>query len=529
MSDLKFVDTHNLVAFLEKPNESEGFEEIVDFMNANPIKYALTVNPITYCSCIKQFCDTVKEKTVNGEVQLQALVDKKKMYPRFVQVFVNQQVGDMSHHKRIYVTLSHTKKIFGNMKREGKGFAGRVAPLFQTMMVPAHEEMGEGLEIPTDPYHTPTITQPSLSQPQRKQKSRKSKKKNTEVPQPSGSTDNVPDENVPTTSNDPLLSGEDRLKLTELMDLCTNLQKKVLDLEKAKTAQDSEIAGIIIRSRAKEEGIREDASKQGRKIADIDADAEVTLIDETQGRNDDNLMFDTGVLDEQEVKVEKAVITEFEVTTEKKARLFVELLEKIKKHFAALRAQEKRIKPPTKAQKKSIMSTYLKHMAGYKQIQLKNKSFAEIQKLFDKAMTKLVEGSEKRAEDSTKRAGTELEQEVAKKQKIDDAKVDDDQEEVRMKELMNIILDEEEVAIDAIPLATKPSCIRRFGNSVETESPVWRTLQDEKVLIWKLFDSCGVHFLRLQSMHIFMLVEKRYPLTPATITGMLNKKLQVDH
>ncbi|GJY77475.1 hypothetical protein Tco_0482591 [Tanacetum coccineum] len=71
----------------------------------------------------------------------------------------------------------------------------------------------------------------------------------------------------------------------------------------------------------------------------------------------------------------------------------------------------------------------------------------------------LVEGSEKRVEDSTKRAGTELEQEVAKKQKIDDAKVDDDQEEARMKELMNIVPDEEEVAIDVIPLATKPPCI----------------------------------------------------------------------
>ncbi|GKD43964.1 hypothetical protein Tco_1268609, partial [Tanacetum coccineum] len=170
----------------------------------------------------------------------------------------------------------------------------------------AYEEMGEGLKIPTDPHHTPIITQPSSSQPQRKQKSRKSKKKNTEVSQPSGSTDNVPNKNVPTTSNDLLLNGEDRLKLTELIDLCTNLQKKVLDLEKAKTVQDSEIASLKK---------KEDASKQGRKIADIDANAEVTLIDETQVRNDDNLMFDTGVLDEQEVEVEKAVSIA-EVTTE---------------------------------------------------------------------------------------------------------------------------------------------------------------------------------------------------------------------
>nr|GEV48739.1 putative ribonuclease H-like domain-containing protein [Tanacetum cinerariifolium] len=44
------------------------------------------------------------------------------MYPRFVQVFVNQQFGDMSHHKKIFVNPSLTKKLFGNMKMEGKGF-----------------------------------------------------------------------------------------------------------------------------------------------------------------------------------------------------------------------------------------------------------------------------------------------------------------------------------------------------------------------------------------------------------------------
>ncbi|GKB52581.1 copia protein, partial [Tanacetum coccineum] len=34
--------------------------------------------------------------------------------------------------------------IFGNMKREGKGFSGRVTPLFPTMMVQAQEEMSKG-------------------------------------------------------------------------------------------------------------------------------------------------------------------------------------------------------------------------------------------------------------------------------------------------------------------------------------------------------------------------------------------------
>nr|GFA02136.1 hypothetical protein [Tanacetum cinerariifolium] len=41
MSTPTFAETYNLIAFLEKPTESDGFEQIVDFLNANPIKYAL--------------------------------------------------------------------------------------------------------------------------------------------------------------------------------------------------------------------------------------------------------------------------------------------------------------------------------------------------------------------------------------------------------------------------------------------------------------------------------------------------------
>ncbi|GKD85209.1 hypothetical protein Tco_1356363 [Tanacetum coccineum] len=98
-----------------------------------------------------------------------------------------------------------------------------------------------------------------------------------------------------------------------------------------------------------------------------------------------------------------------------------------------------------------------------------DQEFEVIKDMFDKAFkrvntfvdykTELFKGSEKKVEDSTKRADIELEQEVAKKQKIDNAKVDDDQEKDRMKELMNIVPNEEEVAINVIPLATKPPCI----------------------------------------------------------------------
>ncbi|GJZ42624.1 hypothetical protein Tco_0589879 [Tanacetum coccineum] len=251
MSALKFVDSHNMVVFLAEPTETV----------------------LGYC----------KVKTVNGEVQLQALVDGKKviitetsvrrdlqledaegieclpnvdifeqltlmgakstawnkfsstmasaiiclatnqkfnfskyifesmvknvdssvkflMYPRFVQVFLVKQVGDMSTHDEIFVTPSHTKKVFGNMKRVGKGFSRAVTPLFPTMMYSQQE----------------TRVQDEA----------------------------INEENVPTHSNDPLLSGEDRLKLKELMTLCTNLQNMVLDLEHTKTTQALEIDNL---------------------------------------------------------------------------------------------------------------------------------------------------------------------------------------------------------------------------------------------------------------------------------------------
>ncbi|GKD75714.1 hypothetical protein Tco_1333996, partial [Tanacetum coccineum] len=66
-----------------------------------------------------------------------------------------------------------------------------------------------------------------------------------------------------------------------------------------------------------------------------------------------------------------------------------------------------------------------------------------------------AKGSETIAhESSLKRVGDELEKEKAKKQKIDN-----DQEEAEMKKLMEIIPDGEEVAVEAIPVATKPPSI----------------------------------------------------------------------
>ncbi|GJX12355.1 hypothetical protein Tco_0204113 [Tanacetum coccineum] len=67
-----------------------------------------------------------------------------------------------------------------------------------------------------------------------------------------------------------------------------------------------------------------------------------------------------------------------ELSIEEKATLFQQLLEKRRKHFATKRAEDKRNKPPTKAQERKIMCTYLKNMEGYKLKDLKLKEFDSI-------------------------------------------------------------------------------------------------------------------------------------------------------
>ncbi|GKE16243.1 hypothetical protein Tco_1423820, partial [Tanacetum coccineum] len=110
---------------------------------------------------------------------------------------------------------------------------------------------------------------------------------------------------------------------------------------------------------------------------------------------------------------------------EEKSKMLVEMIAERKKFFAVQRAAEQRSKPPTKAQIRNRMCTYLKNMGGYKHNQLKGR--------------KVVKGSETRTEEISKRTEDELESDKSKKQKIDEnveVEVDDEAEKKRHMELV---------------------------------------------------------------------------------------------
>ncbi|GJY94332.1 hypothetical protein Tco_0510693 [Tanacetum coccineum] len=448
MAALKFASSHNMVAFLDKPTESDGFEQIVDFLNAHPIKYALTVNPTIYTSCIEQFWTTAKVKTVNGEVQIQALVDKKKviitetsvrsdlqledaegtkclpnatifeqltlmgyenltqkltfykaffspqwkflihiilqclsakttawnefsstmastviclatnqkfnfskyifdnmvknleggvkflMYPRFVQVFLDKQVEGMSKHKEIYVTPSHTKKVFANMKRQGKDFSGRDTPLFPTMIVgrtariESSEDEGLG-------------DQEDVSKQGRKIADIDADEEEVEV-EKVVSTAEVTTASATTTTIDELTLAHTLIEIkaakpkavTTAATTTTTVAKdkgkeKMVEPEnllkkKDQILIDEESAQIL------QEELQAELEQEERLARQKEEDENIAKWDNVQAMIEANYKL-AARLQAQEQE---------ELTIEERSKMFVELMDKRKKHFARLRAEE---------------------------------------------------------------------------------------------------------------------------------------------------------------------------------------------
>nr|GEW33296.1 hypothetical protein [Tanacetum cinerariifolium] len=340
---------------------NDCFDQIVDFLNAYTIKYALMVNPTIYVSCIKQFWAMATVEKVNGDVQLQALIDDRKvvvmeanirrdlhlddadgvecllnaeifeelarmgyekpppkltfykalfsvqwkflihtivqcisakrtawnefsssmasaviclaisrefnfskyifdnmvrnvdnpskflMYPRFIQVVLDHQVDDMTTHNTRYKSPVFTQKVFANIRRVGKGFSGVETPLFDSML------------------------------------KKKSKSSGLKRLRKFGAAQRVE------SSTDTILGvEEDASKLgtkiaaivadegTTLVDVETDVEEFALGLKRLRKV------GVAQRVESSTDtilGAEEDASKQGTKIAAIDADEDTTLVD----------------------------------------------------------------------------------------------------------------------------------------------------------------------------------------------------------------------------------------------------------
>nr|GEV12390.1 hypothetical protein [Tanacetum cinerariifolium] len=243
-------------AGFSKSDVSEGFNQIIDFLNGSNIVYALTVNPTIYVSYIKQFWNTVAIKQSNDVTRLQALVNKKKV------MVIEAAIRDALHLDDAEgVDCLPNEEIFTELARMGyekpveKGCSGDETPLFEGMLVAREPEEQED-DVEDQSIPSPTSPTPPPQQPQ-------------DIPSTSQAQSPPPQPQSPTPAQ---AQGADfpMSLLQETLDACAALARRVDHLEHDKRVDTSD------------DTLMEDVSNQGRMIDELDKDEGVVLMNEKE-------------------------------------------------------------------------------------------------------------------------------------------------------------------------------------------------------------------------------------------------------
>nr|GEW08868.1 hypothetical protein [Tanacetum cinerariifolium] len=454
------------------------------------------------------------------------------MFPRFVQLLIDHQLGNMSHHKDIYDNPSLTKKVFANIKRVGTIFSEVVTSLFDTMLVPAAEEVG----LIQDDVQTLSIpTEPSTFKPHKKHKSKKQQYQAPKVPSP----EPIPEYMLPSPSNDPLpgvidikSTYKERIKKLEgRVDRLEEENRVLKDLHSVHSKVDT-VAPVMEKDKS---------FKQGRIIEDIDKDVEINL-EKAQAKlykiyleHLEKVLSMQDVDDEEPVDVEEVlevvkaaklmtkVVTTARVTTTAEAtkvnvprrkpkslkvqarieqdeeftrQLEAELnadvnwnvvIEQVKRserlNDTVMKYQALKRKPLAEAEARKNMIIYLKNMAGVtvpkKEVKVKGH----------------------------KREGKSLEKEITKKQKMDE-------EAKELKSHLHIISnDDDDVYTEATPLASKIPIVD-YKIHFERNKPYFKIIRaDGNHMLFLSFSTLLNNIDREDLESLWKLVKERFEKT----------------
>nr|GEV67082.1 hypothetical protein [Tanacetum cinerariifolium] len=506
-----------------------GFDQIMDFLNAHAIQYALVVNPTIYISCIKQFWASTTIKKVNVMVQLYALIDGKKVVITEDAIRQDLHLYDADG---VWKFLIHTLvQCVSIMRTAWNEFSCSMASsviclatcrkfnfskyIFDSMAAEEREEV----KVPNAPTPPSTTSAPSplLQDP---------------TPTPHATPPASPPQEQPTTTSESSMS-----LLNILMETRATLSNKVAELEQDKHTQALEILKLKKR-----------AIDADEDITLVDVETQVDMDDELQGRINQDVSAATkdvsaaepNVFDNEDVtmtmaqtlikmKAEKAKLLDEQIAKmlhdeevkkaaarDKQEKDDLEraqvlqkqyddkeenidwnaVAEKIKeKHLENIRKyQSLKRKPVSIAQARKNMIIYLKNMAGYKMEHFRGMNY-------DKVMYPIIDW-EIQSEGS--RTYWKIIRVV--KEKFSSAVPNVDKEKALWVKLKRLF---------------KP----------DADDVLWKLQRYMHYPItWKLYTNCGVHQVSSTTRRhdMFMLTEKYCPLSNGVMTLMLNAKLQVE-
>nr|GFA57631.1 hypothetical protein [Tanacetum cinerariifolium] len=231
------------------------------------------------------------------------------MYPRFIQLIIQAQVGDLSSYTTRFISPGLTQKVFANMRRVGKGFSGVETPLFEGMIVdrqPIDEELGAAqvqvdaaviedvvehvtedvshASIPSStPHDIPSPSQEPSSPPQQQQRSPQA------LPQ---------DAKFPT-------------QLQQVLNVCSALSKRVENLETNNAAQKLEIVQLKARVKKLEKANKIKSPKL-RRLRKVGTSRRVESSDDLEDVFNQGRMFNDMDMNEGIELVKDAKVTESE-------------------------------------------------------------------------------------------------------------------------------------------------------------------------------------------------------------------------
>nr|GEU47743.1 hypothetical protein [Tanacetum cinerariifolium] len=632
MAPLTFADTHNMIAFLTNFDESEGFNQIVDFLTAHTIQYALMVNPTTYVSCIKQFWASVSIKKSNDAVKLQALIDRKKViitedtirqalrlddadgidclpneeiFAELARMGYEKPSTKLTFYKAFFSAqwkfLIHTivqcmnakrtawnefsssmasAKVFANMRRIGKRFSGVDTPLFDAILV---QHVQDDVEVEEDEDEVPASPSPPTPAPT----SPPQQKPILSPPQAQSAQPSSPPQKQPPQAAD--ISKSSMTLLNKLMETCRvrKLEKKrkskssglkrlkkmlmritLVDAD-AEVEMDTNIQGMMAESQAKTYNLDLQHSEKVLSMQDTDeAEVEevlevvtatklmtevVTTAAEVPKASAPRRRRGVVIQDPEETAAASSVIVHSKIDMDEafarqlEAELnaninWDDVVEQVKRSEkqdnTVMRYQALKRKPVTEAQAKKNMMIYLKNMAGFKMDFFKEEVTVQ-----------------------EKRQGENLEQETAKKQRIDE-----DAEELK-RHLQIVANDDDDVYIESTLLASKVPVVdyqihhennKHYYKIIRADGThklflSFITLlknfdREDLETLWKLVkerfestepknfsDDFLLNILKIMfekpnvEANKFLLVEKKYPLTHFTLEQMLNNdRLEIE-
>nr|GEX18413.1 hypothetical protein [Tanacetum cinerariifolium] len=412
------------------------------------------------------------------------------MYPRFIQLLIRNQLGNLLTHTTKYTFPALTQKVFANTRRVGKGFSGVETPLFKGMLV-ARVIEEEALDA------CAALTR-----------------------------------RVEHLEYDKVAQGLEILKLKKRVKKLEKGNKvKVIKLRRLKNV------GTSQRIDTSEDTVMEDASNHGRLIDDLDKDDVVALMDDKEKEKKEKEVKDDQEDEPAEVQEVLDVVTTAKLITEV-VNVASETITAASKTISAVEPQVPAVATTTAAPVR-VVAASIKRRKGVVIRDPEEESTIIIPadtKSKDKGKVKFnsnvdfILKTKEQTEEEERRVIRSINetpaQKAAKRRRLNE-KVED------LKRHLDIMPSEDyDVYTEATPLARKVPVVdyeiihlnnKPHYKIIRADGTHQLTAHGQaKVKSWKLLESCGVHIITFTTTQLILLVERRYPLSRFTLDQMLN-------